>query len=113
MSRKIFVYVASPYTKGDVAVNVRVNIEAGDKIARLGFVPFIPLLSHFWHMLFPHPYEFWTAYDLVWIDKCDALLRLPGESSGADAEVKYARRIGCQVFYSIEELQAAFPGVKA
>ena len=109
--KKIFVYVASPYTKGDVAVNVRVNVEAGDKIARLGFVPFIPLLTHFWHMLFPHPYEFWTAMDLHWIYNCDALLRLPGESSGADAEVAYAQRLGIPVFYTIEALQAAFPEV--
>lgn len=109
--KKVFVYVASPYTKGDVAVNTRVNIEAGDKLAVLGFVPFIPLLTHFWHMLFPHPYQFWTAIDLHWIDKCDALLRLPGESSGADAEVAYARERNIPVFFSIEALQAAYPEV--
>jgi hypothetical protein len=80
-----FVYVASPYTKGDVAVNVRNNIEAADRLAVAGFAPFVPLLTHFWHLLFPHPYEFWCKQDMDWLERCDAIVRLPGESSGADA----------------------------
>jgi len=99
-----FIYVASPYTKGDVAMNVRRNIEAADRIAQAGLVPFAPLLTHFWHLVIPHPYEFWCAQDLAWLERCDAILRLPGESSGADAEVKHALKLGMPVFYSLEEL---------
>lgn len=98
-----FVYVASPYTKGDVAVNVRNNLEAADQIARLGYVPFAPLLTHFWHLLFPHPYEFWCNQDNAWVEKCDVLLRLPGESSGADKEVALARSLGIPVYIVIGE----------
>jgi hypothetical protein len=98
-----FIYVASPYTKGDVAVNVRRNLEAADALAAAGFVPFAPLLTHFWHLLIPHPYEFWCKQDLAWLEKCDAVVRLPGESSGAAAEVKRALELGLPIYSSVEE----------
>lgn len=98
-----FIYVASPYTKGDVAINVRRNIEAADRLAVAGYTPFCPLLTHFWHILIPHKYEFWCAYDMVWLERCDAIVRLSGESSGADAEVKRAVELGLPVFYSVDE----------
>jgi hypothetical protein len=44
-------------------------------------------------------------YDLNWLAKCDAVLRLPGASSGADREVEYAQKLGIPVFYSIEEIR--------
>lgn len=93
-----FVYVASPYTKGDVAVNVRRNVEAADALAREGFIPFAPLLTHFWHLLIPHPYEFWCEMDNAWVEKCCCLVRLQGESSGADKEVALAYAKGIPVY---------------
>jgi hypothetical protein len=47
------VYAAGPYTKGDVALNVRSACEAANRVADLGFAPFVPHATHFWHMLFP------------------------------------------------------------
>ncbi len=102
--RDILIYVAGPYTKGDVAVNVRNALQAAEKLVALGCWPYVPHLSHFWHMVFPHPYEFWLELDRKWLRKCDALLRLPGESSGADNEVALAESIGIPVFYSIEDM---------
>lgn len=99
-----FIYVASPYTKGDVAVNVRRNLEAADAIAAAGLIPFAPLLTHFWHLVIPHPYEFWCKQDLAWLERCDAIVRLSGESSGADAEVQRALELGLPVFYSVAQL---------
>jgi hypothetical protein len=104
--RKI-VYIASPYTKGDVAVNVRESFRVATQLAESGYLPFPPLFSHFWHLLFPHPYEFWTALDLEWILRCDCVLRLPGESTGADNEVAFAKSHNIPVYFSIEELIAA------
>ena len=104
-----FIYIASAYTKGDVAVNVRTNIKAADEVAGMGYVPFVPLLSHFWHMIIPHPYEFWTEYDLVWLERCDALVRLPGDSSGADAEVARARELGLPVYFGLDAFRANTP----
>jgi hypothetical protein len=103
----ITVYIASPYTLGDVAVNVRESLLAADKLVELGYAPYPPLYSHFWHFLSPKPYKTWLELDNEWVLRCDALLRLPGESQGADAEVELAKKHGIPVFYSIEELAAA------
>ena len=100
------VYIASPYTKGDVAVNVRKSFEVADQLANLGFLPFPPLFTHFWHFLIPHPYGFWTKNDLEWILHCDMVLRMPGESSGADKEVEFAKVNGIPVYMSIADLVA-------
>src|ERR1017187_739132 len=87
------VYIASPYTEGDVAVNVRNAYEAANRLADLGFAPFVPHATHFWHMIFPRPYEFWLKLDNQFLPLCHAVLRLPGESSGADNEVELARKL--------------------
>ena len=100
----IKVYIASPYTKGDVAVNVKVQLDCADELITLGFAPFAPLYSHFQHMAHPRPYSDWIEIDLEWVKVCDCLLRLEGDSSGADGEVKYANELGIPVFYSIAEL---------
>jgi hypothetical protein len=97
------VYIASPYTIGDVAINVRRSIEAANRVAEAGHFPFVPLLTHFWHMMFPHEYEFWLCQDNEWLAVCDALIRLEGESHGADMEVEMAKARGLKVFYSVEE----------
>jgi len=98
------VYVAGPYSQGDVAVNVRNAFEAANKLANLGFAPFVPHATHFWHMLFPRPYEFWLELDNEFLSCCDAIYRLPGQSNGSDKEVKLAVKLGIPVFYSIDAL---------
>jgi len=100
----IKVYIASPYTLGDVAQNVRLQIDTVDVLMNKGFLPFAPLYSHFQHMVHPRPYTDWLKIDFEWIKSCDCILRLVGESSGADAEVKHAIELNIPVFYSIEEL---------
>ena len=36
------IYVAGPYTNGEVAINVRNAYEAANQLAELGFAPFVP-----------------------------------------------------------------------
>jgi hypothetical protein len=100
----IRVYIASPYTIGDVAVNVKRQIDVADILISHGFAPFVPLLSHFQHLMHPRPYEDWTTLDIEWVKVCDCILRLEGESNGADNEVEVARVLGKPIFFSIEEL---------
>ena len=40
------------------------------------------------------------------ITKCDAVLRMPGESKGADNDVKVARQLGLNVYYQLEDIPA-------
>jgi len=97
------IYIAGPYTKGDTAQNVHDAISAGDYVARLGHTPFIPHLTHFWHMIIPHTYDFWMAQDEKWLEVCEGFLRLDGESAGADKEENRARELGLTIYkYAFE-----------
>lgn len=100
---KIRVYIASPY-RGDQAANVRKQIEEGHWGFKLGFYPYIPELNHFVTMICPMTSDEMMKLDLAWLEVCDVLLRLPGESKGADIEVEYALKLGKKVFYSWQEL---------
>ncbi len=77
---------------------------ASEEIVKKGHTPYNPLLTHFWHMVVPHDQHFWYEYDLQFLPLCDCLLRLPGESKGADREVELARNLGMHVYYSLEEI---------
>lgn len=98
------VYIAGPYTKGDVAQNVARAMDAWNALWRLGYAPFCPHWSHFQHLHAALPYEDWLEFDLVWLPQCKFLLRLPGESSGADKEEEMAKSLGIPIFTSVEEV---------
>lgn len=106
------IYVAGPYTKGDVAANTSNAIRAGNQLADLGYAPFVPHLTHFWHIQHQRPYQFWCDLDNEFLPFCDGLVRLPGESSGSDAEVALANRLAIPVFHSIEELDQHFTDIE-
>ena len=107
---EIKVYIASPYTLGDSAVNVRFQMEITDKLIDLGYIPFTPLFYHFQHMFHPRHYTDWLKLDFVWLRQCDCVLRFKRVydvdlmSEGADKEEEEARKFGIPIFYSIDEL---------
>lgn len=99
------VYIAGPYTGGDVAVNVKSAMQAAHAIMDAGHVPHCPHLSHFLHIERPRLYEEWMACDFVMLARCDEVVRLPGESPGADREIVEAGKLGIPVFNSLEYWQ--------
>lgn len=103
MSR-LRVYVAGPIMRGDRAANIRRGIEAGEAVLQAGLLPFIPFLNEAWHDLFPKTHDEWLSFDLPWLETCHAVLRLPGESKGADMEESHARLKGIPVFYELAKL---------
>lgn len=99
------IYIACPYTKGDTAMNVRASLFAQDAIESMGHMAYNPLLSHFQHLVLPHrDVDWWYEKDLKWLRECDALLRLPGESVGADREVEVARDLNIPIYHCVEEI---------
>ncbi len=105
----IKVYIASPYTLGDQAKNVKKQMDVFNDLADIqGVAPFAPLLYHFQHLVHPRTELQWMELDLEWVKACDAVLRLPGESKGADQEVEWAIALDIPVFYSIEDLKDHF-----
>jgi len=102
---KKFVYIASPYTKGDQFVNVQRQIDIANRLLDEGFIPISPLMNSVWfNMQRERSWDFWMEMDYQLIDKCDYLLRLNGESVGADKEVAYAIAHDKVVYFDIEGL---------
>ena len=94
------VYLAGPYTKPDPVENTNRMIHIANALLDAGVIPIVPHLTMFWHLLCPRPYEHWLEYDLQVMLRCDVVLRVPGESGGADGEVRAARRAGIPVLYA-------------
>lgn len=102
---KPLVYVAGPYSSPDPVENMNKACKLATKMREDGVVTIIlPHLSGLWHLVDPAPYEEWLRFDLELMDRCDAVYRFPGASSGADAEVKVAVESNIPVFYDLEEL---------
>ena len=114
MSRlRIRVYIAGPISLGDQEENVRHAGDVGKRLLARGFAVMIPQLTH---LIDPdgvygtEGYVRWLESDFSFISVCDAVLRLPGDSRGADAETRFAESLGIPVFTSIDDLQAHYAG---
>ncbi len=103
---KCKVYVAGAYSAGDSVANVATAIDAGERLLEAGFVPFVPHMNMVWHLRHQHTWEEWLDWCLSWVEVCDVILRLPGESRGADREVEWADQNRLEIYHNIEELLA-------
>lgn len=97
------IFISGPVTK-DPLLGTRRAILAASQLADAGITPFVPHLYTLWEMISPRPYEDWMSFCFNWLTACQAVLRLPGESSGADREVELAKSLGMPVFTTVEEL---------
>jgi len=118
-----WIYVSGPMrgAPGDVGpwLNCRVGMDTGKRLWNAGWHPVVPMLNAFWEMsvgaLTPGHDDGasgWLEFDFSYITRCDALLRLPGKSEGADREVALALAAGIPVFY-METPDAEVPQVSA
>ena len=98
------VFIASPYTGEHAEKYVDRSIAIGNELIDKGFNPFIPLLFHYLELKVPRSHEKWMEITTSWLAQCDALIRLSGESRGADLEVKLAEGMGIPWFHSVDEL---------
>src|SRR5438067_2140617 len=99
------VYLAGPYSHPDPVKNTNEVIQVAGELVDEGLVtPFVPHLTLLWHLVDPRPLEFWYEYDVATLARCDAVFRLPGESTGADRETAYAETKDLPVFTARTEL---------
>lgn len=104
-NKKVRVYIAGPITHGNKMLNCLKAIQAANKVMDLGMHPFLPHLDFWWNEISPKNYEQWIEWDFSWLEVCDAVLRIPGKSNGADREVVFALEHNIPVFYSIKSLK--------
>lgn len=108
MERKPLIYVAGPITKPDPYRNAVHACGVAQAVQAAGAVPIVPHLSVFWIRetgCDPWGYEGWMDIDFQMILRCDAIYRIPGESSGADREEVFAAEHGIPVLHSYKELE--------
>jgi len=102
-----YVYIAGSYsadTTEGVEENVRRAIDVANVLISYGFGVFCPHLSHYLHERFPRDWDEWLRHDMLWLDRCDILLRIPGESRGADIEEQHAKEHGMDIYHHIKDL---------
>lgn len=99
------VYIAGPYS-GEQADHVHQAALVWFAVIHAGHEAFVPHCWHLVHLIRPMPYEFWMARCLAWLEACDCLLRMPGQSPGADREVERAKQLGMPVFFGLEAFLA-------
>lgn len=118
--KPLIILIAGPYRSGTnddpelMANNLRKMEEAALPIFRAGHIPVIgewlalPLLKQAGST---HPGD--EAYQEISypvsrriLAKCDAILRITGESKGADGDVQIALEQGIKVYYNLEDIIA-------
>jgi len=98
------VYIAGPYTEGVWEYNLRNVIDTAEAVYNAGHVPFIPhTMTTLWALLHPKQKESWLEIDLRILEECDTLIRLDGESEGAEVEVDFAQENGIDVYEGVNE----------
>ena len=114
----MLILIAGPYRSGtnDDPILIQQNLDNLEAMAspifRKGHVPMIgewvavPVLKlagskgpgdELWDEI-----QYPTAHRLL--EKCDAVLRIPGASKGADMDVKIAAERGLKIYYNIDEI---------
>lgn len=105
--RKPLVYLAGPCTVLAIGSSSHLlnAVSVADKLLDCGFTPLVPnALTHIWQMIAFRDRATWLAYAAQLMRRCDAVLRLEGESEGADREVELARELGIPVYDSVTQM---------
>lgn len=104
------VFIAGPMsTSGEPGENMNAAAVAAADLLLVGFFPFVPHVNWILHAIRPDiAVQTWKRWDHYWLILCDAVLRLPGRSCGADEEVALAKKIGIPVFYDLKSLMVHF-----
>ena len=114
----MLILIAGPYRSGtnDDPVLIQQNLSNLEAVAlplfRKGHLPMIgewvalPLIhlagskkmgDEAWNEI-----QYPTAHRLL--QKCDAVLRIPGASKGADEDIRIAKELGLKIYYRLEDV---------
>ncbi len=105
--KKPLIYISGPMAVApgsSYTANIRRGIDAAEAIERLWGIPYLPHTQALWGIVYPgKPESTFMERDLAFVDACHALVRIPGESKGADIEERLALEIGKPIFHVVLE----------
>jgi hypothetical protein len=127
MSKPLLILIAGPYRSGTgadpalLARNLARLEEAAWPIFRAGHIPMIgewvalPVLRGAGGDSVTDPVAKQIMYPTAerLLEHCDAVLRLPGESTGADRDVAIATARGLPVYYAVADIPASSTQARA
>ncbi len=114
--KPLIILIAGPYRSGTDGDPVRIaaNLAALEAyslpIYRAGHIPMIgewvalPIIRSAEQVGEGDAEDFLYPVASRLLERCDAVLRVPGESKGADQDVRIARERGLPVFYQVEDI---------
>lgn len=110
---KLKVFMVGPYSTGPKSGliaslnNIRVGLQTGWRLVKIGFIPFIPWLDFLLALVGPLTVKEFQDYTIEWLPCCDCVLRLPGWhcSKGALREIEEAERLGLPIFDRFKDLR--------
>jgi hypothetical protein len=89
------IYIAGPlYGSGHQDDNIRTVLDVAESVQRYGHTPFVPHLYFFWNLISRNSRDFWLELDKEWLRKCDAMIRIEGESPGSSLEEGWCVEFG-------------------
>jgi hypothetical protein len=101
------VYISGPlFSSGDVEQNVATAMELTLDLIAAGYAPLCPHLAWYLDQDQDIPHHIWIEVDLAWVEMSQAVLRIPGSSSGADQECRHAFNLGIPIYNTLDELRA-------
>lgn len=103
------IYIACPITLGDQDYNFHSACAIQEQLMRAGYAVLNPALTMSHPRAEAIPHESWMSSDLPWVGEADAIFRMPGNSQGADEEVRAASVMGIPVFYDVASLIRQLP----
>ena len=120
-SKPMMILIAGPYRSGTnddpekIATNVHLMETFALPIFRKGHIPLLgewfalPLVALAGSkQIGDEPFnEIFHPIAVMLLDKCDAVLRVGGASTGADQMVSVAKEKRAKIFYSLEEIPQA------
>lgn len=121
VKRKPIIYIAGPYTQGSEVRNTVKALQTGIQVYVRGGIPLVPHSSFLYELVGSRPrktasdlevsvayeldYEDYMEMDLQFLEVCDALLRLSGESSGADRETSRMSQLGKPILFDFVDVE--------
>ena len=99
----IRVYVAGPlYGSGTSGANIHAALGVAERLRAAQMWPFVPHLYHQWEIMHPHPEAYWLDMDRIWLETCDAMVRIAGKSPGSSLEERWCAELGIPVYHEGE-----------